>query len=269
MSFDTDGSEFYPTFPQLIHRLGNATEAPMASVHDVTAHILQRCGPITSMKMHKLLYFAQAWSMARNGTPLFPERIEAWRDGPAVPEVFRHHAGKKTLTEWPLGNASYVSQTGAAVIALVLSIYGHQTGDELRHLSHRESPWMEVRRGLLPYEKCSEEITLDLVANCYSTKKYIVAGEAYADGRLSLDHAVDALQMHRADVVALFEEMGFTRSLDMIRLDADERTRLLAAIRKDRMQRSGAAVTSLDLAKRSVVATQRIEGVDARPWIDL
>lgn len=183
-------------------------------------------------------------------------------------EVFRHHAGKKLLTEWPSGDSSRVSQAGMAVIALVLSVYGHHSGDELRHLTHRESPWMEARRGLLPYAKCSEEITLDMISHCYSTRKYIVSGEAYADGRLSLDQAADALQMDRADVVALFEDSGFTRPIDVIRLTADERARLLAAIRKDRAQRSGAAIDSIDLAKRSVVTTQRIEGVDARPWID-
>jgi len=33
---------------------------------------------ISNLKLQKLLYFAQAWSIMKKGKPLFRDRIEAW-----------------------------------------------------------------------------------------------------------------------------------------------------------------------------------------------
>ena len=44
--------------------------------------------PISNLKLQKLLYYAQAWYLALHNEPLFPESIEAWVHGPAVPPVY-------------------------------------------------------------------------------------------------------------------------------------------------------------------------------------
>ena len=49
----------------------------MANVFDVAACILKQKGPMTAMKLQKLLYYSQAWSLVWDEKPLFPERIEA------------------------------------------------------------------------------------------------------------------------------------------------------------------------------------------------
>jgi uncharacterized phage-associated protein len=38
----------------------------MASVHDVAAFIIEKLGPISAMKLEKLVYYAQAWSLVRD-----------------------------------------------------------------------------------------------------------------------------------------------------------------------------------------------------------
>ena len=35
----------------------------MASAHDVAAYILKKLGPMTAMKLQKLVYYCQAWSL--------------------------------------------------------------------------------------------------------------------------------------------------------------------------------------------------------------
>ena len=45
-------------------------------------------GYLSDLKVNKLLYFAQAWSLVRLGRPLFDESIEAWPLGPVVPNVY-------------------------------------------------------------------------------------------------------------------------------------------------------------------------------------
>ena len=41
------------------------------SVHDVAAYILQKHGPMTTMKLQKLVYYAQAWGLVWDDCPLF------------------------------------------------------------------------------------------------------------------------------------------------------------------------------------------------------
>lgn len=57
----------------------------MATAHDVAATVLGNLGSVTAMKLEKLVYYCQGWHLAREGTLLFPEPIEAWREGPVVP----------------------------------------------------------------------------------------------------------------------------------------------------------------------------------------
>lgn len=42
----------------------------MATVVDVAAYILKRCGAMTTMKLQKLAFYSQAESLARRGHPL-------------------------------------------------------------------------------------------------------------------------------------------------------------------------------------------------------
>src|SRR5947209_8901261 len=44
--------------------------------------------PLTNLRLQKLLYYAQAWSLVLRESELFPEEIEAWCWGPVVPAVY-------------------------------------------------------------------------------------------------------------------------------------------------------------------------------------
>ncbi len=48
---------------------------------------------LTNLRLQKLLYYAQAWSLAMRDKPLFDDRIEAWPSGPVVPSVFDRFLG--------------------------------------------------------------------------------------------------------------------------------------------------------------------------------
>ncbi len=93
-----------------------------------------------------------------------------------------------------------------------------------------------------------------------------VIGRAYAEGRLSLSEVAALLQMSSSDAVVFLETRGFCRSLETISFSDDERQRILAKVREDRLKRGGKPEGTA-LVARSVIASQRIEGVDARPWI--
>ncbi|HCU23588.1 MAG TPA: hypothetical protein DF383_01115, partial [Deltaproteobacteria bacterium] len=72
----------------------------MTSVHDVATYILKKTGPITAMKLQKLVYYSQAWSLVWDEKPLFKEKIEAWTNGPVVPALYRLHRGKFEISSW-------------------------------------------------------------------------------------------------------------------------------------------------------------------------
>jgi hypothetical protein len=93
-----------------------------------------------------------------------------------------------------------------------------------------------------------------------------VVGRAYAEGRLSLAEVAAVLRLPSSDAVAFLETNGFCRSLETVALPGEERQRLLASIREDRLKRAGRPEATA-LVSRSVIASQRIEGVDARPWV--
>lgn len=65
-----------------------------ASVLDVAACVLESQGPMSHMKLQKLCYYSQAWHLAWEGVPLFPERIEAWANGPVVPVLYEALRGE-------------------------------------------------------------------------------------------------------------------------------------------------------------------------------
>ncbi len=56
----------------------------MATCFDVAKYILTKMGKLSTVKLQKLVYYAQAWSLVWDDEPLFNERIEAWL------RVFKH-----------------------------------------------------------------------------------------------------------------------------------------------------------------------------------
>ena len=65
----------------------------MVNVFDVANYILNTVGQVTSMKLQKLVYYSQAWSLAWDDLPLFEEDFQAWANGPVCPVLFKVHKG--------------------------------------------------------------------------------------------------------------------------------------------------------------------------------
>jgi uncharacterized phage-associated protein len=140
----------------------------MASVHDVAAYILQKQGTMTAMKLQKLLYYSQAWSLVWDETPLFPNRIEAWANGPVIPEVYNRHRGQFEVGSW-VGNPGALSFKQKETVDAVLKFYAQQSSQWLSDLTHRESPWADARQGLAPGERSNKEITKAVMAEYYGS----------------------------------------------------------------------------------------------------
>ncbi|OPX26067.1 MAG: hypothetical protein B1H05_03025 [Candidatus Cloacimonas sp. 4484_140] len=141
------------------------------NVYDVASYILSKLGSISTMKLQKLVYYSQAWSLVWDEEPLFPERIEAWANGPVIPRLFFQHKGffKISMSELGLGNQNKLNNKQKETIDVVLDYYGNKSAQWLIELSHMEKPWIETRRGLRDGEESNREIPLDLISQYYSS----------------------------------------------------------------------------------------------------
>jgi len=117
----------------------------MTSVHDVAAFILAELGQMGTMKLQKLVYYSQAWSLVWDRQPVFSEPIEAWENGPVVRDLYRQHRAMPFIERLDRGDPSRLSDDQRASIAAVLHFYGERSGSWLSELTHRESPWLEAR----------------------------------------------------------------------------------------------------------------------------
>lgn len=113
---------------------------------DVAQYILDNYGPMNTMKLQKLCYYVQAWSLAWNRGSVFPEPIEAWRRGPMIRSLFNQHRGLYSVSSVN-GNASVVNANSQvrATIKDVVAFYLPKTGEELSLLTHAEKPWRDAR----------------------------------------------------------------------------------------------------------------------------
>lgn len=140
----------------------------MATVLDVAEYILEKMGSVTAMKLQKLVYYSQAWSIVWDGDVIFPERIEAWANGPVCPALFDAHKGKFHVTSVG-GNADALSNVQKETIDEVIRYYGGETSQYLSDLTHSESPWKDARKGLSVRERGNQEITPSSMEEFYSS----------------------------------------------------------------------------------------------------
>lgn len=142
----------------------------MARVQDVAAYILAKQGPMTAMKLQKLCYYSQAWHLVWEERPLFDSEIQAWANGPVIPELYRLHRGRFNLQPRDIaGNTEALDPDEKSSIDAVVDFYGRLDAHSLSELTHREAPWADARRnaGLEPMERGSAVISLASMAEFY------------------------------------------------------------------------------------------------------
>ena len=140
----------------------------MATVSDVAKYILGKAGPMTHMKLQKLCYYSQAWSLVWDEKPLFENRIEAWANGPVVRDLYKQLRGQYIVNEDNInGDTETLDSDEKETIDAIIRDYGGKSSQYLSNLTHLERPWIEARKGLSPGERGNEEITHASMAEYY------------------------------------------------------------------------------------------------------
>ncbi|WP_322752321.1 Panacea domain-containing protein [Frankia sp. Cas3] len=144
-------------------------------VDDIAADFLGRAGPMSPMKLQKLVYYAQAWHLVRYGHPLFPDGIEAWRQGPVVRHLYDQHRRQYLVSAWPSGSAGRVIGRAAETVSWVVQRYGGFAARELSELTHADLPWRQTRAGLDESARSSRSICPELMREYYGRHHMTVA----------------------------------------------------------------------------------------------
>ncbi len=104
---------------------------------------------LTPLQLMKLVYISHGWSLAIRDVDLFPDRIEAWKYGPVIPDLYRatKHFGRNPIPFDLVDNTkpSAVDNKTHAFLADVYEKYGNLSGTQLSSLTHKSgTPWDQV-----------------------------------------------------------------------------------------------------------------------------
>lgn len=139
------------------------------NIFNVAFYILNKLGEMTTMKLQKLVYYCQAWSLAWDEKPLFDERIEAWANGPVSPVLFDKHRGKFVVDKEDFSEYSdgVFTAEQKETMDKVLDYYGDKEPFWLSNLTHQEAPWKLARANVPNGARCNNEITKESMQEYY------------------------------------------------------------------------------------------------------
>jgi uncharacterized phage-associated protein len=154
----------------------------MTTAVDVARHLIRLAAeepdgePMTAARLHKLLYYCQGWHLAWYGRPLFAERIEAWRHGPVVPDVWNLPWGQGRGAVPEPGGANELPAEAARPVEQVWRHFRKFSACGLRELTRREAPWRDHYRPDAT-DNCNAVIPTNELAAYFGTEYRRQTGE--------------------------------------------------------------------------------------------
>lgn len=161
---------------KVIELFGRKGEKQMITIFDVanyyiTKSKLQNENPMTPLKLQKLCYYAQAWSMVWDGKELFPEEFQAWVHGPANYKLYKkydHIIKDGIITKVDRGfNKRVFNKDQIETLDAIWEAYGKYSGTYLEQLTHQEKPWKQTRGKLPAGASCDKVISKSIMKEFY------------------------------------------------------------------------------------------------------
>lgn len=109
------------------------------NLRDICLRIIQLSnGQIGNLRLQKLLYFVQAYSLVRFGQEAYHSNIEAWPYGPVVPEAY--FAFKNNLLENRIERVG-LNQRNEESVSVVMDAFRNWSDFALVDLTHKYEIW--------------------------------------------------------------------------------------------------------------------------------
>ena len=143
----------------------------------ISNYILKHYGPMSHLKLQKLLFYCDAYHLAYFDKQLISDKFEAWVHGPVSRKVYQKLSGKSIL----YSDVSYskidkidedtefdnLTLSQKELLNSVLEELNPWTGLQLEKATHNEDPWIKARRGYGEADKCTVEIDKELTRTYY------------------------------------------------------------------------------------------------------
>jgi uncharacterized phage-associated protein len=113
--------------------------------------------PLTHMALHKIIYYAHGWHLAKQGHPFVRQEFEAWKDGPVLRPIWEalRTSGSQPVTIRatrfdPVSQSREVvppdlMEEDRTFLRDILAAYGHLHAFELSEMTHAPGgPWDRV-----------------------------------------------------------------------------------------------------------------------------
>ena len=150
----------------------------MPTVHDVAHYLLwladrDRTG-LDHLKLQKLVYYAQAFHLGSEGTPLFDEPLHAWRHGPVSPEIWSRYRYRRGYIDPPAESAKdTLGERQRDVVETVYERFRDSSGPDLVRRTHGEAPWQQAMTRA--QDGASEVISHELMRTYYRDRLHVLA----------------------------------------------------------------------------------------------
>lgn len=116
---------------------------------------------LSIMTILKLVYVAHGWHLEIKDAPLFPNRIEAWKFGPVVPDVYRAFRDQGVTVRNPVGRApdGQIDEAQQKLLEQVWTIYGNLSAFRLSEITHVPGgPWDVATRMAGHYARIPDDL---------------------------------------------------------------------------------------------------------------
>ena len=132
---------------------------------------------IDEMKLQKLLYFSQRETFAILNQPLFNEVFEGWKYGPVSREV------RTVFTEDGINaQTEDIKSESKYIINNIIQEYGALVSWKLSALTHKETSWLNSRKGLKKQENGNVKIKMeDIREDAKKVRPYDYMWDMYYD----------------------------------------------------------------------------------------
>lgn len=131
---------------------------------------------VNVLKLHKLLYYVQAWHLAFGRGRFVDEAFQAWVHGPVSRRTYDRFKDTKTMysavevSDAKGFDLSTLTAEQRAHIDAVLEIYADFSGDQLEDMTHQEEPWLEARKGVPDWARSENVIKEDTMQRYYASR---------------------------------------------------------------------------------------------------
>jgi len=140
------------------------------SAHDLARYLAREQEGCSPWRLHKLLYYCQAWHLVWEEQPIFSQPIMAWANGPVLASIYPVHRGSfDAITSWPLGRITKLSAGQRESADKIIEFYSKFGNWELQELVQHEKPWQDARQGVPQFERGNKRIKLESLYEYYSS----------------------------------------------------------------------------------------------------